>query len=115
MICGELRRTDVTPTVRKAALEELKDLLNLMKGEATLLRMKALAEVLTMAEQLVSRLDGDRRGLVVPRGVLGLLNELADVNHGGDLGASFDVDMHKIRLSAAQVSLSIPPFARSRG
>jgi len=116
VICGELRRTDVTPATRMAALEELKDLLNLMKGEATLLRMRALAEVFTMAEQIVGRLDGHRRGIVVPRGVLGLLNELADFNHTGDLGASFDVDMHKIRLSAAQANVSIHPSVRpSRG
>ncbi len=116
VICSDLRRTDGTPATRTAALKELMDLLNLMKGEATLLRMRALAEVFTMAEQIVGRLDGNRRGIVVPRGVLGLLNELADFDHTGDLGASFDVDMHKTRLSAAQANEGVQPIVKpSRG
>jgi hypothetical protein len=101
-LCDELRAPNATSDRRRAMLDEIKDLLNVMKGEATLLRLRAVAEVLNSAETIVSRFEDTRRSISVPRGVLGLLSDLAGL--GGPQGsiAALDVDLHRLRLNAAE-------------
>jgi hypothetical protein len=110
-LSDELRRSEISATRRTVLLGELKDLLNLMKGEATLLGMRPLAEVLSRAEVILEGLDAQRKGLMVPRGVVGLLHDLAEGHTAPHL---FDVELHRMRLGTSQQkAVSIYPPGRS--
>jgi hypothetical protein len=99
-LCDEMRTHTLSVERRRALLVEVKDLLNMMKGEATMLRLRAIADLLMTAETIVARLDDSQR-VLVPRGVLGLFSDLATLGASGASLASFDVDLHRQRLGAA--------------
>ncbi|MFT3924639.1 MAG: hypothetical protein QM778_19015 [Myxococcales bacterium] len=97
-LCDELKTNHLPPSRRAALLDEVKDLLNMMKGEATMLRLRSVAEVLTTAETIVSRIDQTPAKVVMPMGVLDLFSDLASLNASGANIGSFDADMHRSRL-----------------
>jgi hypothetical protein len=99
-LCDEMRAANLSIERRRALLGEIKDLLNMMKGEATMLRLRAVAEVLTTAEGLVSRIDEAKRGVLVPRGVQSLFSDLAGLNASGASIGALDLNAHRIRLAA---------------
>lgn len=104
-LCDELKKSQLTSARRVALLEEVKDLLNMMKGEATMLRLRSVAEVLTTAESIVSRIDPSDPSptkLAMPVGVLGLFSDLASLNASGASIGSFDAEMHRSRLSSEE-------------
>ena len=105
-LCDELKKSQLTSSRRVAVLEEVKDLLNMMKGEATMLRLRAVAEVLTAAESIVARIDPSPTKLAMPVGVLGLFSDLASLNASGASIGSFDAEMHRFRLNSDEGSLT---------
>jgi hypothetical protein len=102
-LCTELQHPGLTDVKRRALLEEVKDLLNMMKGEATMLRLRAVADVLTTAEGIVARIDEKRRG-GIPTEVVGLFNDLAGLGAAGASIRSLDLEFHRLRLSSTEES-----------
>jgi hypothetical protein len=99
-LCAEMRAGNLSLERRRTLLGEVKDLLNMMKGEATMLRLRTVAEVLLVAENIVAQIDSTQR-VRVPSSVLGLFSDLASLNASGASIASFDVDMHLQQLATA--------------
>ncbi len=100
-LCEELRAHNVPVERRRFLLGEIKDLLNMMKGEATMLRLRTIADLLMTAENVMARLDDSHR-VQVPRGVLGLFSELSSLSGSGASLAAFDVELHQQRLSSSE-------------
>jgi hypothetical protein len=109
-LCDELKRSQLSAARRTALLEEVKDLLNMMKGEATMLRLRSVAEVLTTAETIVSRIDSSPTTLAMPMGVLGLFSDLASLNASGASIGAFDADLHRNRLISDEASVPSRSF-----
>ena len=70
----------------------------MMKGEATMLRLRGIAEVLNAAELTVSRVDVMTDRVAVPPEVIDVFKDLAALHAAGAAIGSFDVALHRRRL-----------------
>jgi hypothetical protein len=114
-LCNDLRAPNLTPERRRGLLDDVKDLLNMMKGEATLLRLRDVAELLASAESILARIDDMRRSVSVPRGVVGLLSDLTALNSTPGALQAFDVELHRSRLNAREEPDRSPLKLRNQG
>lgn len=101
VLCTLLSRRDALPGERRRAADELSTLLASIRSDALLLQLGELGSVLALAEQAVVRLPTLSSQVVMPRGVSGLLSALRDFAWGTEAVVRFDVELHRMRLSAA--------------
>jgi hypothetical protein len=100
-LCERLSARDTSLADRQRAADDLKSLLTFIRADALVLSQSELAEVLGLAELVVTRLNTAKGQVVVPRGVVGLLAALIELGQGVEQLARFDAELHRIRLEGA--------------
>lgn len=100
-LCERLSARESSSADRQRAAEDLRNMLNLIRADASVLQQSELSQLLGLAEQVMARLNTIRGQVMVPRGVVGLLSALADLRDGPDQLRRFDAELHRIRLESA--------------